>query len=42
MSMFSNEDGVFLCCDSCEMPLTEAEEAQARAEWGDEVWDSLA
>jgi hypothetical protein len=41
MYTFCNENGVFLCCKNCEMPMTEAEEAEARAEFGDEVWDSL-
>ena len=43
MSTFYDEDGnELLCCKECEMPMTEAEEAEARAKWGDEVWDSLA
>jgi hypothetical protein len=43
MSMFSNEDGVTQrCCIYCDPPLTPEEEAEARAEFGDEVWDSLA
>jgi hypothetical protein len=43
MSTFYDEDGnELLCCEECEMPMTEAEEAEARAKWGDEVWDSLA
>ena len=42
-SEWDDDDGVTQrCCIYCDPPLTPEEEAEARAEFGDAEWDSLA